>query len=129
MSLFPLDPQAGALLSYFLLAAFTGGIRAVYKAREKEPLRTVLAYSAACGVSGLIVSLACMQWLGPNQPILLYVVLAGWFGPGIVDRATAKVAERMGVVEEDTDVDPHPTRPITKIPVGGDSDTAGKGDQ
>jgi len=84
---FPLSRFTGVLLTYFLLAFFAGGIRAAMQP-TLQPLRLLLAHSMGCGLAGFCVGLACFHFL-PNTPPflpLLFVTIAGWSGPAIVER-------------------------------------------
>lgn len=98
MSFIPHD--AGLLLTCVLIAFFGGGIRAALSGPD-QPFRAVAVYSAACGFTGLVVSLSLL-YLGVIQPylLLLLAALAGWIGPNVIDLvaniATARVGARVG---------------------------------
>lgn len=99
MSLIPHD--AGLLLTCVLIAFFGGGIRAALSGPD-QPFRAVAVYSAACGFTGLVVSLSLL-YLGVAQPylLLLLAALAGWIGPNVIELvasvATARVGARVGM--------------------------------
>lgn len=89
---------AGLLLTFFLVAFFGGGVRAALRG-PSTPFRTVAVYSAACGFTGFVVGLLCLYMMGDRQPYLslLFVALAGWVGPDLVEQILAVVSARAGV--------------------------------
>jgi hypothetical protein len=91
-----LETSAGLLLTYFLVAFFVGGIQGARK-DAGQPVKAVLVYAASCGISGLLVGLACLEWIGAGRPYLslLLVILGGWIGPALVDFAAGVVQARL----------------------------------
>src|SRR5688572_7715491 len=87
----------GLLLTYFAVGVVAGGIKGAIRPAG-GPVKQVLAYSMACGLTAFVTGLAGLRWIGAEDPylILLLVTLAGWLGPDILERAAQIAAGRFG---------------------------------
>ncbi len=112
-----INTTAGLLLTYFLVAFFVGGIQGARR-DIGQPILQVLVYAASCGISGLVVSLLYLWKFGAGDPYLplLFVVLAAWAGPTVIDKVLAIVVSRF---QSQLPIPPEPPAPPSGLPPSG----------